>query len=59
MKTNQEYKNSALAALKGNWAAAVVATIIIMVISAILSLPSTLLSLALVDASVAVAVQAN
>ena len=57
MKTNQEYKNAALAALKGNWAAAVVATIIIMVISAMLSLPSTLLSLALVDASVAVAVQ--
>lgn len=57
MKTNQEYKNAALAALKGNWAAAVVATIIIMVISTLLSLPSTLLSLALVDASVAVAVQ--
>lgn len=57
MKTNQEYKNAALAALKGNWATAVVATIIIVVISTILSLPSTLLSLALTDVSVATAIQ--
>ena len=33
MKTNQEYKNAALAALKGNWAPAVVATIIYMIIA--------------------------
>jgi uncharacterized membrane protein len=33
MKTNQEFKNSALAALKGNWAPAVVATIIYMIIA--------------------------
>lgn len=32
MKTNQEYKNAALAALKGNWAPAVVATIVYLVI---------------------------
>mgnify|MGYP006392717711 FL=1 len=30
MKTNQEYKNAALAALKGNWAPFVVAVIIMM-----------------------------
>ena len=30
MKTNQEYKNAALAALKGNWAPFVVAMIIMM-----------------------------
>lgn len=57
MKTNQDYKNAALAALKGNWATAVVATIIIVVISTLLSLPSTLLSLSLVDVSVAAAIQ--
>ena len=32
MKTNQEYKNAALAALKGNWAPFVVAVIIMMAI---------------------------
>ena len=30
MKTNKEYKNAALAALKGNWAPFVVAVIIMM-----------------------------
>ena len=30
MKTNQEYKNAALAALKGNWAPSVIATIVLM-----------------------------
>ena len=30
MKTNQEYKNMALDALKGNWAPAVVSSIIVM-----------------------------
>ena len=57
MKTNQEYKNAALAALKGNWSTAVLASVIIMVISTILSLPSTLLSLSVVDASMAAALQ--
>ena len=28
MKQNQEYKNEALAALKGNWAPAVLATLV-------------------------------
>lgn len=32
MKTNQDYKNAALSALKGNWAPAVVATIVYFVI---------------------------
>jgi len=30
MKTNQEYKNAALAALKGNWAPSVIASIVLM-----------------------------
>lgn len=30
MKANQEYKNAALAALKGNWAPSVIATIVLM-----------------------------
>lgn len=33
MKTNTEYKNAALAALKGNWAKAVLATVVIVAIS--------------------------
>ena len=33
MKTNQEYKDAALASLKGNWAPAVVATIVYIVIA--------------------------
>ena len=37
MKTNQEYKNAALAALKGNWAPAVVATIVYLVIAIAIS----------------------
>ena len=57
MKTNQDYKNAALAALKGNWTTAVLASVILMVISTLLSLPSTLLSLSLVDASMAAAIQ--
>lgn len=42
MKTNQDYKNAALAALKGNWAPAVVAAIIYMIIAVALSLVSEL-----------------
>ena len=37
MKTNQEYKNIALAALKGNWAPAVVCAIVYMVVAGIYS----------------------
>lgn len=33
MKTNQDYKNAALAALKGNWAQAVLATIVYLAIA--------------------------
>ena len=43
MKTNQEYKNSALAALKGNWAPSVVATIIIFARAIIMIVPSAVL----------------
>lgn len=57
MKSNQEYKNAALAALKGNWPSAIIATIIIVFISVVLSLPSTLLSMSLADRSMAVALQ--
>ena len=42
MKTNQDYKNAALAALKGNWAPVIVATIIYFVITIIVSLMSEL-----------------
>ena len=40
MKTNQDYKNAALAALKGNWAPAIVATIIYLAVTVIVSLLS-------------------
>lgn len=40
MKTNQEYKNAALAVLNGNWAPVVVATIVMWVVSFILQLPT-------------------
>lgn len=43
MKTNQEYKKSALAALKGNWAPSVVATIIIFALAIIMIVPSAVL----------------
>lgn len=33
MKTNQDYKNAALAALKGNWAPAVALTVIVLLVS--------------------------
>ena len=38
MKTNQELKNAALAALKGNWTPAVLLALIVSVITAIPSL---------------------
>ena len=37
MTTNQEFKNAALAALKGNWAPAVLATLVVSVISCVAS----------------------
>lgn len=37
MTTNQEFKNAALAALKGNWAPAVLATLVISVVSCVVS----------------------
>ncbi len=40
MKTNQDYKNAALAALKGNWAPAVLATVVFFLIAIICILPS-------------------
>ena len=44
MKTNQEFKNSALAALKGNWAPAVVCTIIMFAVMIIYMIPSMCMS---------------
>ncbi len=41
MKSNQDYKNSALAALKGNWAAAVVTIIVLFAIMTVLVAPGT------------------
>ena len=40
MKTNQDYKNAALAALKGNWAPAVLATVVFLLIEAVLYSPT-------------------
>lgn len=40
MKTNKEYKDAALSALKGNWAQAVVATCVILIFSEIISVTS-------------------
>lgn len=37
MKTNQDYKNSALAALKGKWTPAVICTLVYLVVSAVAS----------------------
>lgn len=51
MKTNQEYKNAALAALKGKWAPAVLCAVVYMVIACAVSLSSEL-----VDASSATGV---
>lgn len=40
MKKNQDYKNEALAALKGNWAQAVVATVIFLLLCVAFAAPS-------------------
>lgn len=40
MKTNQEFKNEALAALKGNWASAVVCAIVLILITCVTYTPS-------------------
>lgn len=53
MKTNQEYKNAALAALSGNWAPAVVASVVMMLIVVATASPSVLYNMSLFDASVA------
>ena len=44
MKTNQEYKNAALAALSGNWAPAVVASVVMMLIVVAMSIAEALLN---------------
>lgn len=46
MKTNQEYKNAALDALKGNWAPSLVATIIIFALAMLIVVPSVVLEAA-------------
>lgn len=48
MKSNQEYKNAALAALRGNWAPAVVATIVFLVIVVSISGCGSLVQMSLV-----------
>ena len=40
MKTNQDYKNAALAALKGNWAPAVFVTVVFLLITTAIVLPA-------------------
>lgn len=42
MKTNQDYKNAALAVLKGNWPKAIIATIVYLAIAVAISLLSNL-----------------
>ena len=43
MKSNQDYKNAALEALRGNWPVAVVTVIVYMAIVSVCSAPSSLL----------------
>ena len=40
MQKNQDYKNAALAALKGNWAPSLIATVVFFVVTLVLSSPS-------------------
>ena len=40
MKTNQDYKNAALAALRGNWGKAVVATLIYVLLISLITGPT-------------------
>ena len=47
MKSNQDYKNEALAALRGNWAPAVLAMVIFMIVEVICFSPSMYYSFAL------------
>ncbi len=44
MKTNQDFKNAALAALKGNWGAAVLATVVFILIVLVVSGPMSVYS---------------
>lgn len=41
MKNNQDYKNAALAALKGNWAPAVLATVVFFLVASLACTPAT------------------
>ena len=43
MRTNTEYKNAALAALKGHWAPAVLATVILVLLALLTAVPGELL----------------
>lgn len=43
MKTNQEYKNAALAALKGKWAPALLGTVVYLLIAVVISLATEVL----------------
>lgn len=45
MRTNTEYKNAALAALKGNWAPAALLSVVYLVIAAALEAPSSIVAL--------------
>ncbi len=56
MKTNQDYKNAALAALKGHWAPAVLCTVVLMCLSLGMSLLSELASLGKVSAGLSIVV---
>lgn len=56
MKTNQEYKNAALAALRGKWAPAVLCSVVYMVIAMGISMISSLLDPAATATGVAMTV---
>ena len=49
MKTNTQFKNDALAALKGNWGKAVLATLVYFIIAAFVAGPSTWTSIQMQD----------
>lgn len=56
MKQNQDYKNAALTALKGNWVYAIVATIVLILIAGVLGIPSAFASIAAGSGSALVAI---
>ena len=45
MKTNQELKNAALAALKGNWAQAILAAVFMCGVTVVLSSPTYIIDI--------------